>query len=177
MRQPTASPGLDDLSATLERLEPELQRVLVRFQIPAQDAEDLLQDSLLVLLTKRDSIASPGPWLLATLRNHCIVYWRRRRRSLIETIDAGLLEAVAGGRPAEQSRQDLARDLSGAVSRLPTRCRSILRLRYGLDCAGPEIAERLGYRPDTIRQATLRCLSALSRQLLATGYDDRPEVP
>jgi RNA polymerase sigma factor (sigma-70 family) len=170
VQQPTAGRQADELTAVLERLEPELRRVLVRFRIPAQDAEDLIQDTLLVFLTKHDTIASPAPWLLATLRNRCLVYWRRRRRHLIEAIDAGLLEEVAGGRPGDQNRRDLARDLSGAVSRLPNRCRSILRLRYGLECAGPEIAEQLGYRPDTIRQATLRCLSALSRQLLSNGY-------
>jgi len=161
----------DDLTSRLERLEPEIRRMLVRFGIPVQDAEDLLHDTLIVYLTKRDSIAAPNPWLLATLRNHCLVYWRRRRRSLIEALDAGLLEEVAGGVCGGQEGTDLARDLSSAVSHLPDRCRSILRLRYGLDCAGPEIAERLGYRPDAIRQATLRCLSALSRQLLSVGYD------
>ncbi len=170
MRQSVAGRQPDDLTTVLEHLEPELRRVLLRFRIPAQDAEDLIQDTLLVFLTKRASIESPAPWLLATLRNRCLVYWRSRRRRLIEAIDAGLLEVVAGGQQGNQDRRDLARDLSGAVSQLPNRCRSILRLRYGLECGAPEIAERLGYRPDTIRQATLRCLSALSKQLLSTGY-------
>ena len=52
------------------------------------------------------------------------------------------------------------------------RCRSILRLRYGLDCAGDEIAQRLGYKANTVRQATLRCLSALSHRLLSNGYTE-----
>lgn len=170
MRQPTAGHSPDDLTVALERIEGDIRRLLLRFHIPAQDSEDLLQDVLLAYIRKRSEILSPAPWLLATLRHHCLLYWRRRRRSLIHALDAGLLEEVAGGCSGAQERGDLARDLSSAVSRLPGRCRKILRLRYGLECAGAEVAERLGYRPDTIRQATLRCLSALSRQLLSTGY-------
>lgn len=175
MRQPRTGTGPDDLTVILERLDAEIRRVLIRFRIPAQDAEDLLQDVVLTYLTKQSSIASPAPWLLATLRNLCLLYWRRRRRTLIQAIDAGLLDEVAGEEPGSQEQRDLARDLSGAVAKLPTRCRSILRLRYGLECGSPEIAERLGYRADTVRQATLRCLSALSRQLLSSGY--APEAP
>lgn len=170
MRQPTAGHSPDDLTFALERIEGDIRSLLLRFHIPAQDAEDLLQDVLLAYLAKRSAIVSPAPWLLATLRNHCLIYWRRRRRSLIHALDEGLLEEVAGGRSGGQENSDLARDLTSAVARLPGRCRTILRLRYGLECAGAEIAERLGYRPDTIRQATLRCLSALSRQLLSVGY-------
>lgn len=170
MRQPSAGSGPDDLTALLERLDPELRRTLLRFRIPAQDAEDLLQDVLLSYLAKRDTVASPAPWLLGTLRNVCLLYWRRRRRALVQAIDAGLLDEMAGADSLRQEQRDLARDLSGAVAKLPARCRSILRLRYGLEYCGPEIAERLGYRADTVRQATLRCLTALSRQLLSTGY-------
>lgn len=172
MRQPVAGVRPEDLTGTLEQLEPEIRQILVRFQIPAQDAEDLLQDVALIFLTKQATITwgSAAPWLLATLRNRCLKYWRQRRRTLIQAIDTGLLEEVAGSSAPEQERGDLLRDLTGAVSHLPGRCRSVLRLRYGLDCEGPEIAQHLGYRQDTVRQVTLRCLSALSRRLLSTGF-------
>lgn len=172
MRQPSAGARPEDLTSTLELLEPEIRQILVRFRIPSQDAEDLLQDVALLFLTKQASIAhaSAAPWILACLKNRCLKYWRQRRRKLIEAIDTGLLEEVAGSCAPQQERGDLLRDLTGAVSHLPGRCRSVLRLRYGLDCEGPEIAQHLGYRQDTVRQVTLRCLSALSRRLLSTGF-------
>lgn len=170
MRQLTNGPQDDELAALLENLEPEVRKVLVRFRVPSQDAEDLLQDTLLVFLTKRASIVSPGAWILSALRNRCLVYWRTRRRRLLEVIDESLLEEVAGPAPDAYSRSDLARDLSGALSHLPDRCRSVLRLRYGLECDSGEIASRLGYRAGTVRQVTLRCLSALSRRLLSTDF-------
>jgi RNA polymerase sigma factor (sigma-70 family) len=172
VRKPSAGESPDDLTATLERIEPQIRKVLVRFHVPQQDAEDLLQEVVLAYLNKRHDVVSPDAWLIASLRLQCMLFWRRRRRSLIQAIDSSLLEGLAGAASPAQDRDDLMRDVSGAVSRLPGRCRSILRLRYGLDCAGPEIAERLGYRADTVRQVTLRCLSALSRQLLSTGYQE-----
>lgn len=176
MRQPTTGGTAESVPELLDRIEPEIRQVLVRFRVPSQDAEDLIQETLLAFVAKRSSIANPVPWLLATLRNQCLLYWRRRRRRFIDAIDSALLERVAGSDPGDQERRTLARDLSGALEHLPRRCRSILRLRYGLDCGAPEIAETLGYRPDTIRQATLRCLSALSRQLTSpTGFAE--EVP
>lgn len=170
MRQPTRGPETDELTALLDSVEPELKRILVRFRIPAQDSADLLQDAILLFLEKRPRITSPGAWLLSVLRNRCLTYWRARRRRLLEAIDTGLLEEMAGEAPDEIGRRNLARDLSGALSSLPGRCRTVLRLRYGLECEAPEIARSLGYKPDTVRQVTLRCLSALSRQLLSSGF-------
>jgi RNA polymerase sigma factor (sigma-70 family) len=171
VRQPTAGPEDDELTVVLSRLEPEIRRLLVRFRVPAQDADDLLQDTVVVFLTKRSSITAPGAWILSALKNRCLVYWRTRRRRFLEAIDDTLLEQVAGRGPDEHGRSDLAHDLSGALSHLPNRCRSVLRLRYGLECDSSEIASRLGYQPGTVRQVTLRCLSALSRQLLASGFE------
>jgi RNA polymerase sigma factor (sigma-70 family) len=170
VRHLTKGPQDDELPALLESLESEVRRVLVRFRVPSQDAEDLLQDTLLVFLTKRPSITAPGAWILAALRHRCLVYWRSRRRRLLEAIDGSLLEEMAGPGPDDHGRSDLARDLSGALSHLPDRCRSVLRLRYGLECDSREIATRLGYQASTVRQVTLRCLSALSRQLLASDF-------
>lgn len=170
MRQPTTGPEVDELTTVLSSVEPEIRRTLIRFHIPAQDAEDLLQDTVLVFLTKRSRITSPGAWILSALRNRCLVYWRSRRRNLLQAIDQGLLEEIAGAGPDERGRSDLAHDLSGALNRLPDRCRNVLRLRYGLECESSEIATRLGYRADTVRQVTLRCLSALSRQLISGGF-------
>lgn len=169
--------GSGDVSALLGRLEPELSDVLVRFRIPAQDCEDLLQDALLALLVQRDQVASPAPWLLATVRNRCRMYWRARRRRLLEAVDSHLLEELAGGVEATDRQTHLSHDLGCAISALPGHCRSILRLRYGLDRDSPEIAERLGYSPNSMRQVTNRCLVALSRKLLDAGFESRTPLP
>jgi RNA polymerase sigma factor (sigma-70 family) len=156
-----------DVACLLEQLEPDVRRLLWRFHVPAEDAEDLLQDAVVSFLLRREEISTPEPWFLATLKNRCLQYWRRRRRSLLRAIDAGLLEEIGPTAAPEQERADLRRDLDGALGGLTPRCRKILKLRYGYEYTGPEIASQIGAREDTVRQATLRCLSALSRNLTA----------
>jgi len=166
--QAVSGRGPDDLSTTLERLEPEFRALLTRFRIPAQEAEDILQDTILALLTHRASVTFPRTWLIATFRNRCLLYWRNRRREMLRLFDAGLLEEMSECVAPEQDGADLRRDLNCALDRLPRRCRRLLGLRYGLDCRAPEVAARLGYKADTVRQATLRCLSALTRIFLGS---------
>lgn len=167
MPQVVSGHGPDDLSTTLELLEPEFRALLIRFRIPAQEAEDILQDTILALLTHRSSITFPRNWLVATFRNRCLLYWRNRRRELLRLVDSGLVEELADCAAPEQEVADLRRDLNCALDRLPNRCRTLLGLRYGLECRATEVAARLGTKADAVRQATLRCLSALTRIFLA----------
>jgi|RhiMethySRZTD1v2_1073278.scaffolds.fasta_scaffold464973_2 RNA polymerase sigma factor (sigma-70 family) len=161
----------DDLRRLLEALEPQMARMFVRFQIPRQDAEDLVQDSVVAFIIKAKTIQNPEAWLVGTLRNRCFLYWRVRRRQLWEAMDETLLAEVAGSVPAQQPATDVRQDLRSAIGRLPKRCQSILSLRYGLDCDNAEVAERLGYQPSSIRQITNRCIAALTTQLVAVGYN------
>ena len=160
----------DELPQLVDQLESEFARLFTYFRVPAQDAEDLLQDALVLYITKRSQILAPEAWLIGTLRYRCLLYWRKRRRRLLEAVDEALLLELAGGTSPRQENDDLARDLSGAIGRLPDRCRSLLHLRYGLGCDDPEVAQRLGYSPTGIRKIAQRCLSALTHQMLAGGY-------
>lgn len=167
----------DELPQLLDRLETEFARLFTYFRIPAQDAEDLLQDALVLFITKRSQVLTPDAWLIGTLRFRCLLYWRKRRRRLMEAVDETLLLELAGSSSPRQENDDLARDLSGAIGKLPDRCRSLLRLRYGLGCDDPELAHRLGYSPTGIRKIAQRCLSALTYQMLASGYPAAAHSP
>ncbi len=153
----------------LKGLEPRFRTVFARFRIPEQDAEDLLQQALLAYVRKRHAVRNPESWLLGTLRNRCLKYWRARRRSLYTAVDSAILETVAGDGAPSQERSDMRRDLQGAMGRLRPRCRSILGLRYGLGCEPRETARRLGYKESSIYKLMERCLAALSNQLLETS--------
>jgi RNA polymerase sigma factor (sigma-70 family) len=152
----------------LRGLEPRFRAVLVRFQIPEQDAEDLVQQALLAYVRKCHTVLKPEAWLLGTLRNRCLRYWRARRRRLYTAVDSAILEDVALAGAPSQEHADLRRDLRGAMGRLRPRCRSILSLRYGLGCEPRETARRLGYKESSIYKLMERCLAALSNQLLET---------
>ena len=159
-------PSLEEL---LERVEPKLKRVLFRYKIPAQDADDLLQETFLIMVSKAGSIRNPEAWILATLSNRCVIYWRKQRSRLWDVVDTAILELLADAEAPAQERTELRHDLSSLLSQLPDRCRSVLRLRYGLGCSTAEAAERTGYCKSSIRKVTRRCLSALTQQLLGSG--------
>ena len=150
----------------LRGLEPRFRGVFARFRIPEQDAEDLVQQALLAYVRKRHSVRDPESWLVGTLRNRCLRYWRARRRSLYTAVDSAILEGVVADGAPGQERADMRRDLAGAMGRLRPRCRSILGLRYGLGCEPGETARRLGYKESSIYKLMERCLAALSSQLL-----------
>ena len=165
--------SLEELLRVLQR---RLERILFRYQIPPEDSEDVLQEAVLTLIYKRSKIRDPEAWLVATVRNRCLMYWRSKRSRLYDAVDMAILELVAKPEATPQERQEIQADLESAISELPERCRSLLRLRYGLGYKPAEVAERMGYQPSSIRKITTRCLAALTRQLQASGfYRDPPE--
>ncbi len=150
----------------MKGLKPRFRMVFARFRIPEQDAEDLLQQALLTFVRKRHTVRDPESWLVGTLRNRCLKYWRARRRSLYTAVDAAILESVATDGATNQEQVEIRSDLRGAMDRLRPRCRSILGLRYGLGCEPRETARRLGYKESSIYKLVERCLAALSNQLV-----------
>lgn len=165
----------ESLNKLLKAARPRLERVLRHFEIPPEDAEDILQDAQLTLLYKWDKIHSPESWLIGTIKKKCIMYWRKRRGSLCDAVDTAILELVSVPQPPEQERTELSCDLNRVLSRLSSRCRSLLKLRYGLGYGPNEVAEQMGYRVSSIRKVTNRCLAALTRQLLAVGFQREPQ--
>jgi len=163
-----------ELEKLLTRCRPQLSRVLFRYRIPAQDAEDLLQETFLILVAKWDTIRAPEAWLAGTLRNRCIIYWRGQRTRLYDLMDHAMLEVLAHAEPPPQEHAELRCDLGEAMARLSPRHRSLLRLRFEYGCTSREAGDRLGYEASSVRKTTQRCLTRLTRDL---GEEMRPEVP
>jgi RNA polymerase sigma factor (sigma-70 family) len=164
----------ESLNNLLKSTRPRLERVLRSFEVPPEDAEDILQDAQLTLLYKWDKVRSPENWLIGTVKKKCIMYWRKRRGSLCEAVDAAILDLISTPQAPRQEREEITFDLDRVLSRLSVRCRSLLRLRYGLGYGPSEVAEQMGYRSSSIRKVTNRCLAALTRQLLAVGFEHKP---
>ena len=163
-----------ELEQVLDRCRLRLSRVLYRFRIPTQDAEDLLQETFLILVSKWECIHSPEAWLVATLRNRCIIYWRHRRARIYDLMDDAMLEVLAQAQAAAeapaQEQAELRRDLGAALDRLAPHHRQLLLLRYAYGCTSQEVGERLGYGAGSVRKMTQRCLDRLTRDLTKDGY-------
>ena len=155
--------------ALLRSCREEMVRILARYRVPQEDAEDLLQETFVALVFKWQSIRNPEAWLLSTLRNRCTLYWRTRRQDLFEAVDSALLDAFAVPQEPPQSQTELRHDLNLAISRLPDRYQDLLRLRYGLGCKSSEVAEKMGEGSQEIRKLTTASIVALTRELRRMG--------
>lgn len=153
----------------LKRVEPRLKRLLATYRIPSEDAEDVLQQTLLALLYQWERVRDPESWLLGTLKRHCLMYWRTQRRRIYSAVDSAILEWLSEPIAPTQDKRDLMADLESLIVRLPARCRSLLRLRFRFGYEPPEVARKLGYRTSSIGKITTRCLAALSRELFTSG--------
>lgn len=162
----------ETFDALLERLRPRLKQILYRYQIPADDAEDILQEALLATVLKWERIKNPEAWLIVTLKNRCLIYWRKRRGNLCTAMDVGVLEGLTEPEAPPQERQHLRWDLDTMIESLPTRHRDLLRMRYVLGHSSSEVAERLGYCTSSVRKLASRCLARLSEQI---DLDKLPE--
>jgi RNA polymerase sigma factor (sigma-70 family) len=153
----------------MKEMGPKMKSLLASYRIPVEDAEDVLQQALLALIYQWAAVRDPESWLIGTLRRHCLMYWRTRRRRLYSAVDTTILEWLSQPLSPPQERNDLMCDLRQMIERLPPRCRSLLELRFQLGYEPAEVARRLGYRESSIAKVTNRCLAALARQLLVAG--------
>jgi len=159
------------LAEALGRVGPKLRRILFRYRIPARDADELLQETFLVLVSKQESVRNPEAWLQATLSNRCVLYWRRRRGRVSELVDRTLLELLGDPEIPADEAAAIRSDLDLLISRLPERCRPLLRRRYGL-AGAPEGREEIDLEEDPER--VRRCVSALAQRALGAGLLDLP---
>lgn len=175
MDLPTPPSESLSLVEVLERVGPRLRRILFRYRIPARDADDLLQETFIVLVSKQESVRNPDAWLQATLSNRCVLYWRRRRSQVWELVDRTIHEILDEADAPTGETAAIRSDLDLLISELPERCQSLLRRRYGLlpgVLPGAEEETEPGGPPDT--EKTRRCLAALAQRALGAGLLELP---
>jgi len=162
---------LDEEPELLGRLRPRLKQILARYRIPQEVAEELIQETLIETIKRWKEIRDPESWLLVTLRNRCIVYWRRMRTKLYSSVDAALLELELLSQPEStlEKKAELLWNLKNLIDELPERCRTILRLRYGLDYDSDAVARKMRYHPLSVEKISRRCLMALAKLMASKG--------
>jgi len=165
-------PESEPLEEILARVRFRLKRVLKNYSIPVQEAEDLLQETLLDALQQWSSIRHLESWLCGTLRFKCAKYWKRQRiERRLQVVDPSLLEDLCKPQPPAQEQGDLVADLRRLTRGLAKRHRAVLWLRFGLGLSTDEVAQQLGYCPASIRKLTGRTLSRLRRWAAAKPDD------
>ncbi len=164
----------DPLIELLRQMQPQLKQLFHRFRIPAEAAEGMLEDCMMVMVYRHDQLARPDRWLLRTLRSRCVRHWHEKRRALCEKIDAEIRLWLEDRSIEPREREERRAELARAIDRVPLRCRPLLRRAYKLTPVSGEPPLPIGNQRSPLRLGLqppenpwVRCLSQLLRQLVA----------
>ena len=147
-------------SRLYDRYGPVVHGALIA-RVPVQDAADLVQDVFVVALRRLDTLRqgnSVGGWLLAIARARAADYWR-------EAMPRAEMDEAALQRGAEAAPTADANKVMAALRDLPAAYREVLAMRLVEGLRGPEIAERTGLRPGSVRVNLHRGMALLREKL------------
>ncbi|MDO5503084.1 MAG: SigE family RNA polymerase sigma factor [Actinomycetia bacterium] len=128
-------------------------------------AEDLVQDALIKLADRWESVDHPKSFVRQVISRDAISWWRRWRR---EALTDSLPEPP--GRSGPDHAEALA--LRAALAQLPARQRTAVVLRYFEDLTEAQTAEVMGVRVGTIKSLCHTAMKALRTQLT-----DKEQIP
>jgi RNA polymerase sigma-70 factor (ECF subfamily) len=131
---------------------------LLLARVRRADVDDLVQDAFLQAMRRLGSLRSAeafGPWLAAIARNRARDHWRRGDTTV------ELPEDIPGSAHPEGE----AMTVLAAIRRLPEAYRETLVLRLVEGMTGPEIAERTGLTPGSVRVNLFRGMQMLREAL------------
>jgi RNA polymerase sigma-70 factor (ECF subfamily) len=144
-----------------DRFAPMVHGLLLA-RVPRSEVDDLVQEVFLQAMRRLDSLRNPdaiGPWLATIARNRARDHYRRVE-PLVE-----LRDNLAGASPAEAE----AWQALEVIRRLPVAYRETLVLRLVEGMTGPEIAERTGLTPGSVRVNLHRGMQMLRDALGRSG--------
>lgn len=155
-------------------LEPVLLRFARRICPPDLEAEDIVQDTLVRVISTSDwsNIGSPEAFAKTTLRH--LVFDKLRRRRLVHFSLFGNIDQMAliHEDPNPETvvlGKDELRHLAELVAALPFHCRRVFTLRKVYGFSNAAIAEQLGITVSTVEKhlakALLLCSEGLARQV------------
>ncbi|MFL5867571.1 MAG: RNA polymerase subunit sigma-70 [Thermoleophilaceae bacterium] len=205
MTEPTiARARAGDEDAFRELIDPyrrELQLHVYRIVGSAQDAEDLLQETLLAAWRSLDQFqgrASVRAWLYRIATNRSLDGLRANRRRLeemqrltevpeptrrgepvwLEPYPDALLEGIPDGAPGPEARYEAREAVALAfvvgLQHLPPRQRAVLVLRDVLGFRAGEVAEMLKASEASVNGLLRRARSAFESRLPAAGRERAP---
>jgi RNA polymerase sigma-70 factor, ECF subfamily len=127
------------------------------------DAEDLVQETLIALHTKRDTFDPSYPvtaWAYAIARYRLIDHWRRKKvRGEQVSVDEIDLLSV----PAQDEASDAKRDVWRLLERLPQKQRDAIQLVKIDGVSVRDAAVRLGLSESDVKVSAHRGLKSLMR--------------
>ncbi len=169
----------DPLALAFSLVADRAWRLAFALTFHAPDAEDLLQQTLLVAARKRSRIPSddPWPWFAAVMHREV----RNLRRKNLRHITAALQEASMAdahhGPPDAAARNELRQQLRNALQQLPEDERDALVAGYIGGLTQKQAAKALGLPLGTYKKRVREGLSSLRRRMKVEGAQATAMLP
>ena len=164
-RRTSPPDSVDRIVDILPSLRRPLSKIFHHYRIPPADAEDLIQDSLLILVHQWDRVRHPTRYLFGTVRLR--IFNHLRRRALEQGIlAAGDVDEI----PAHEvlSLLELRWDARRLLCRLSPVAQRVIALRFFSNLKHREIAALVGQSEASVRQILCRSLQRLKRAFEAS---------
>ena len=166
---------------------PAMYRIALRLTGGPHDAQDVLQETLLTVMAKVDTVNDPaqlGAWLRLVTANTALMRLRARREEPVGGMGSDGSEFTPAGLRAhpvptwpplpedELLRQEAGNVLEAAVGRLPAGAREVYVLAEIEDLPREEVADLLGVSREVVRVRLHRARTTL-RQALEDYFAER----
>ncbi len=152
------------------RYQRDVYRLCYRYVNSHEDANDLAQEAFLKAwraIGRFRGDSSFSTWLYRIAVNACLNF-RARKRPLTQELPETLADPVPGA-AARVEKDDEARRVRAAVSRLPERQRATLILKLYHELTHEEVAEILGSSVGTVKANLFHALGNLRRLMAEEG--------
>lgn len=154
--------GVEDV---YKRYAPRLREIAEKkFNIPACDAEAIVNEVFAAYLTAHERVRNAQTWLVGAVCHSSRAYWRLAARTSQYPDD--LDQHVDPDSPGLEGRIVDRVTMSRALSQTDPRCREMLRKFYAEGYSAAEIAEHLGTSPGYVMQLLHKC-----RKRVREAYD------
>ncbi|GGK61438.1 SigE family RNA polymerase sigma factor [Ornithinimicrobium pekingense] len=154
----TTDPGYTDF--VLAR-QGRLRRAAYLMCGDASLAEDLLQEALIALASRWESVEHPDAFVRRVIYRQRVSAWRRQRH---EVVNGDVPERSVTDGAEERARDEEVHD---ALRALPPRQRAALVLRYFEDLTEAQTAEVMGVRIGTVKSLSHQAVARMREELQA----------
>lgn len=152
----TADPAYSDF---VQARGPRLRRAAYLLCGDPDLAEDLVQEALIALAEKWESVENPDGFVRKVIYRQRVSFWRKRRR---EVSSEWLPERGIPDGAEERARDD---EVHRALRQLPPRQRAALVLRYFEDLTEEQTAQVMGIRTGTVKSLSHHAIARLRAEL------------
>jgi RNA polymerase sigma factor (sigma-70 family) len=153
------------LEQVIAQCRPNLRRYASRYCATTSDAEEAVQESLIILYRRLPTLRSVGAfsgWLFQVLQHEC----QRLARKMFHQ-HVPLDEAIENKYLTTRTDIELRLDIAMAIQSLPDIYREIIVQRDFEELTVKEIAARLGLSPETVKTRIHRGRLLIREHLLA----------